>query len=111
MPQLLCTLLIGVLVDRTDRRRLMVLANIARVVACGVLALSLLHWANPLVVLYVIAFLLGVGEIASDLSGVAMLPSIVEPDRLTWANSRLKGTESALNEFVGPPLGGALVAV
>ncbi|CAM3848334.1 MFS transporter [Kibdelosporangium persicum] len=111
MPQLLCTLIIGVLVDRADRRQLMLVANIARAIACGVLALSLFHFAHPLVVLYTIAFLLGVGEIVSDLAGAAMLPTVVEPDRLTWANSRLKGTESALNEFVGPPLGGALVAV
>ncbi|MEU8892565.1 MFS transporter [Streptomyces sp. NPDC048442] len=111
MPYVLCTLAIGVLIDRVERSRLIRWAHLARVVALVLLALALAGEVAPLVTLYTVAFLLGTAELVADLGTTAVLPMMVARDRLDGANSRLESTRSSLNEFVGPPLGGLLVAV
>ena len=39
------------------------------------------------------------------------MPSVVEKDQLSVANSRLYAAELTMNQFVGPPLGGLLASV
>ncbi|MFI0982540.1 MFS transporter [Streptomyces sp. NPDC021093] len=111
MPYVLCTLAIGVLIDRVERSRLIRWAHLARVVALVLFALALSGEVAPLVALYTVAFLLGTAELVADLGTTSVLPMMVERNRLDGANSRLESTRSSLNEFVGPPLGGFLVAV
>ncbi|MFI1382448.1 MFS transporter [Embleya sp. NPDC020886] len=110
MPYVLCTLAVGVLVDRVERGRLVRVAHLLRVAALGLLALALAGDVAPLAMIYTMAFLLGTAELVGDLASSAMLPAVVPKDRLGAANSRMESTRSALNEFVGPPLGGLLVA-
>ncbi|MFI2076729.1 MFS transporter [Streptomyces triculaminicus] len=110
LPYVLCTLLIGVLIDRVERGRLILAAHVLRVAALVLLALAVAGDAAPLPALYATAFLLGTAEIAADLCTSSVLPMVVGRDRLDTANSRLESTRSSLNEFVGPPLGGLLVA-
>ncbi|GCD93075.1 MFS transporter [Embleya hyalina] len=110
MPYVLCTLAVGVLVDRVERGRLVRVAHLLRVAALGLLALALAGDVAPLAMIYTMAFLLGTAELVGDLGSSAMLPAVVPKDRLETANSRMESTRSALNEFVGPPLGGLLVA-
>jgi len=111
LPWLVFSLLAGALVDRIDRRRVMVSANLARgVVALGLTAAVVLDGAN-LVLLYVVAFALGMVETMADTAAQTILPRVVPSAQLTRANSRLFAVELGANQFVGPPLGGVLVAV
>ncbi|MFE7129659.1 MFS transporter [Streptomyces sp. NPDC057638] len=110
MPYVLFTLLIGVYVDRVDRGRLILLAHLTRVFALGLLALAVAGDVASLTTLYAVAFLLATAELVADLGTTAVLPAVVSQNRLDGANSRLESTRSALNEFVGPPLGGLLIA-
>jgi MFS family permease len=114
LPWLLFALPAGALVDRVDRRVAMVMANVVRAAAVVVLAvplvLGLASSAAAIWALYAVALLLGTAETVYDTSAQSILPQVVLRDRLPHANGRLLAAELTANEFVGPPLGGLLVA-
>jgi MFS family permease len=111
LPWLVVALPAGALADRLDRRATMVKANAARVVILAALAVSELVGKTSIVTLYAVALGLGVAEVMFDTSSQTMMPALVERDDLARANGRLFAAELVMNQFVGPPLGGLLVAV
>ena len=60
--------------------------------------------------LYAVALFVGIAETVYDTCAQSILPQVVPRERLSRANGRLQAAELAANEFVGPPLGGVLVA-
>jgi MFS family permease len=114
LPWLLFALPAGALADRVDRRLAMVAANLGRAAAVAVLAVPLVlgpeSSTTAIWALYAMALLLGTAETVYDTSAQSILPQIVPRDRLPRANGRLIAAELTANEFVGPPLGGLLVA-
>jgi MFS family permease len=114
LPWLLFALPAGALADRVDRRIAMVTANVVRAAAVAVLAvavvLGLESSAAAIWALYAVALLLGTAETVYDTCAQSILPQVVPRDRLPRANGRLLAAELTANEFVGPPLGGLLVA-
>lgn len=111
LPWLLFALPAGALADRLDRRRTMALVNGGRVVLIGALAALVATDHEGLWALYVVGFALGVGETLFDTASQSILPSVVaDKDRLAAANGRLYAIEMATNQFIGPPLGGLIVA-
>lgn len=114
LPWLLFALPAGALADRVDRRLAMVTADAVRATAVVVLAaaltLGLESSAAAIWALYALALLLGTAETVFDTSAQSILPQVVRRDRLPLANGRLIAAELTANEFVGPPLGGLLVA-
>lgn len=111
LPWLLLSLISGALVDRLDRRRLMVAVDGFRTVLLGFLGLAvMLNFVNiPL--LYGVFFLMGTAETLFDTASVSILPAVVPRERLEKANGRLFGAQIVANEFAAPPLGGFLFAV
>jgi MFS family permease len=110
LPWLLFSLPAGALADRLDRRRVMLAANTVRALLAALLALSLVTGLGGIWVLYAVALCVGVTETLYDTSAQSVLPQLVARERLDRANGRLHATEMAMNQFVGPPLGGFLVA-
>jgi MFS family permease len=114
LPWLLFALPAGALADRVDRRVAMVTANVVRATAVAVLAVTLTLGLESSVAaiwaLYLVALLLGTAETMYDTCAQSILPQVVARDRLPRANGRLIAAELTANEFVGPPLGGLLVA-
>jgi MFS family permease len=111
LPWLLFALPAGALADRLDRRLAMVGANVARAVLVAALAaVALVPDAGSIAVLYVVAFAVGVTETLYDTSAQSILPQVVPRTALPRANGRLYAAELTTNQFVGPPLGGLLVA-
>jgi MFS family permease len=130
LPWLVFTLPAGVITDRVDRRKIMVVADVARALLVGVIALTVLgaesglpspgdlasglpvptNWAIYLVLLGS-TFLLGFAEVLRDNAAQTFLPAIVAPEDLERANGRLWGAEMAANSFIGPSLGGILIAI
>jgi MFS family permease len=114
LPWLLLALPVGALADRVDRRVAMVVANLARAAAVAALAaavaLGLGSSVTAIWVLYLVAVLLGSAETVHDTCAQSILPQLVARDRLARANGRLIAAELTANEFVGPPVGGLLVA-
>jgi MFS family permease len=128
LPWLLFTLPAGVITDRSDRRRLMVGANVLRAILTGIVALAVYARLDVLpapdevdqvvatewllyVVLLVATLLLGVGEVLYDNSAQTFLPAIVQPGQLERANGRLYSAELVANQFAGPPLASLLLAI
>jgi MFS family permease len=111
LPWLLFALHAGALADRLDRRRTMVNVDVARVLLIGTLAAVAAIGGERLWILYLIAFVLGIGETIFDTAAQSVMPMVVERDDLSRANSRLFAAEMTMNRFVGPPVGGLLAGV
>lgn len=110
LPWLVFALPAGALADRLDRRRTMVRVDALRVVVMGSLAAAVAFDVASMPVIYVAAIVLGVGETLFDTAAQSILPSVVARDQISRANGQLQGVEIAMNQFVGPPLGGVLAA-
>lgn len=111
LVRLLVSLPIGVWVDRIDRRTLMVSANVLRGAALVALALTVHMGGSSLIVLYATMAVVGTLESMADGAAVAIVPSLVERDRLDAANGRIAAAQLVADEFAGPPLGGFLFAL
>lgn len=105
-PVLLFGLAGGTLVDRVSRRRVMVSADLARVVVAALLAALSGH----LVAVYAGAFLLSTFTVPFGPAAASALPALVEREQLVAANSAL-WSASVLSQIAVAPLAGALVAV
>lgn len=108
LPSLVIGLHAGALIDRHERRPVMIASDIGRAILLGLVPVS---WAIGLLsmeLLYVVAILGGMLTLFFDVAYQAFLPTIVDRDRLTEGNSKL-AQSSAAAEIVGPTLGGWLV--
>jgi len=110
MPSLLLVFVAGHVVDRYDRKGIVILA--AFVEAAGALALAAFAFANvrDLGVLLGVLFVLGIGRAFGSPAESTILVNMVEPGEYM----RLQARYSSLREIVviaGPALGGALVAI
>lgn len=74
------------------------------------LALTAMVDVGSIWLLYAVALCIGVAETIYDTSSHSILPLLVPRSRLSRANGRLHAAELTANQFVGPPLGGFLVA-
>lgn len=119
LPWLLFAIPAGVITDRADRRQLMVIADVVRLLlTTGVIGLILTLPSAPrdhgevyyIAILSALAFLLGTAEVVRDNAAQTALPSIVSPGELERANGQLWSIEQIMGSFVGPPLAGALIA-
>ena len=81
IPWLVLSLPAGVYIDRFDRRKLMIAANVIRAILFGLIAFSAA--TGTLSIWTFMAILIGVGccEVIFDMSAQAFLPQIV-PDHL-----------------------------
>ncbi|MEV5692553.1 MFS transporter [Micromonospora globbae] len=111
LPWLILALPAGALSDRLDRRRIMLVANVARASLLAVLVLVLMLDAGSVWVLAVVALCIGINETVYDTAAQSILPQLVTRDQLSRANGRLYGAELTANQFIGPPLGGILAVV
>ena len=111
LPWLLFALPGGVLVDRVDRRRLMIIVDWTRVVAMGVLAAAILTGWASIALLYVVLFIVNTGEIIFRSASQAMIPSVVPTARLERANGWLVGGDTVAQQMLAGPLGGFLFVV
>lgn len=110
LPWLLCSLPAGAIADRVDRRKLVVYVNLFRAAVMGALAVTVATGGGVLWLLYAVAFLQGVGEVVSDNTAFAMLPSLLSRGGLEKANGRLEAAVVVGTNFAGPALGGVLFA-
>src|SRR5690606_3812384 len=116
MPWLLFALPVGVWTDRSDRRLLMVRADLVRLalMVCAVAMISATTVlprpadAGMTVIfsLAVVAFLLGCAEVVRDNAAQTILPSLVAPSDLEHANGQMWSAEQVTGQFIGPPLAG-----
>jgi len=101
----------GVVADRADRRWVMIVVDVGRAVIVAGLGIVIVVGTAPIALLWLIAFLLGCGEVFFDSASQAMLPSVIgDDDLLERANSRLYVAQSVTTDLIGPPIGAFLFA-
>lgn len=111
LPWLVFVLVAGALADRLDRRVTMRNVQLMRVAVVGLLVILAASGQLSLPLIYVAAFVLGIGETLFDTAAQSLMPSLVPRELLNRANSRLYAVELIMNTLIGPPLGGLLVAI
>ena len=111
LPWLLFALQAGSIVDKSDRHKVMFWVTCGRVVLLFLLTIAVIMNFISLPFLYIIAFLLGVGETLVDTALTSIVPAIVSKDRLNWANAQITAMQTVTNTFIGPPLAGLLAGI
>jgi MFS family permease len=99
----------GALADRMDRRRLLLLDQLALVAIAAGLAAGAFSGRPPLALLYVLAALLAGFSAIQNVARSAIVPNVVEPERLRGALALNFGLYQ-LTMVIGPALGGLLIA-
>lgn len=111
LPALALGLYAGAVADRVDRRRLVLGANLARVLVLLVLVGTVLTGTLSVGVLLAVLLVLGVAELFADTAWRAVLPMIVPAADLGIANARTMAGFLVANQLLGPAVGAALFAV
>ena len=108
LPSVLFGLLAGALVDRTDRRRLMLMCDLARLATLGGLAVyTFLVGVNVLAILAAAALVATFSTIFRPATN-AVIPRLVPEGDITDGSGLLMAG-STVAGFVGSPVGGILV--
>jgi MFS family permease len=108
LPWLIFALVSGVLVDRLEPARLMVIVYLFRAMVIGGLAALVLTGTARLAALYGALFLLGAGATVSDTAALSLPPLLVDADDLGGANAGLQAVQLIGTDLAGPPLGAYL---
>ncbi|MFC3449407.1 MFS transporter [Amycolatopsis speibonae] len=111
LPWLLFALPAGALLDRIDRRRAMIFANIARAVVVGGTAALVAAGGVTIWMVYAAALLIGVAEVVADSAANVLIPAVVGEGSLDSANSKLQACEIVGQTFLGGPVGSATFAL
>jgi MFS family permease len=108
LPYTLFGLFTGVLVDRSRKLPLIIMADIGRGLA--LLAIPVAAWLGwlSMPVLYVAGFLVGLGGIIGWAAYQVFMAERVGPDHLVEANSHIALSDSA-SSLIGPGLAGAAI--
>jgi hypothetical protein len=100
----------GVAADRWGRRRLMIAADLVRVVALGALAALILLDVVAFWTITLVALVEGAGAAVFTTARAGAVRAVVPAPQIPGAVAVQTGRQAAMN-VVGPPIGGALFAV
>jgi Major Facilitator Superfamily len=109
LPYLLFGLVLGAVVDRVERKRMMISVELARGAVIAVLPVLYLTGELRVEYVYAVAFVQSTLGILFDAGEFAAIPSLVGTDDLVTANGRVMASNQG-GQVLGPVLAGALVA-
>lgn len=123
-PWFVFSLPAGILVDRHDRRRIILTADALRAAAYAAAGLAV-WWALPFgepplrgtdhpgifALVALAAICVGLAEVLRDNAAQTMLPTLVPVDVLERSNGRLWSVEYVMNNFIGTAAAGVLLGV
>src|SRR5437667_6817492 len=110
IPYILFGGITGVLIDRVDKRRLLIVCDLMSLALTASIPLSVAAGVFSIQLLYLIGFLLGTVEVAWGVTtDFSVVPALVEPDELTSANAAYFGVDRAAR-VMGPTIGGLAIA-
>jgi MFS family permease len=107
-PGLLFSMVAGVWLDRTRRRPVLVVTQVASAVVVATVPLAAAVHMLSVGQLFVVAFLAGSAATFSGLAQISLLPALVGRERLVEANARCQTSATAAS-LVGPGLAGAAI--
>jgi predicted MFS family arabinose efflux permease len=110
LPYILFGAPAGALIDRVDKRRLLIACDISGIALTVAIPLASLGGVFSVELLYVIGFLLGTVEVLWGVTtDFSVVPSLVEERELTDANAIFLGADRGAR-VIGPTLGGFAIA-
>ncbi len=107
IPYLLLSLPAGALVDRWDRKRVMILCDTGRALCLASIPIAYALGHLALIQLYLVSLFEGILFVFFNLAEVACLPRLVSKEQLAEATAQNVTVNSA-SYLVGPALGGIL---
>jgi MFS family permease len=110
LPYFIFTLPGGALIDRWNRKRVMILCDAGRAISLASIPVALILGHLTIVQLYLVSLIEGSLYVFFDLAETASLPRVVPKEPLPAAISQNQIT-SGITNLLGPPLGGVLYAV
>ena len=111
LPWLLLGLYAGALADRVDRRRIIIVASLARAGVVALLCVSVATDQVSIGIVLIAVLALGIAEVFVDTTASTLLPMLVPRGDLGLGNARLQSSYLLANQIVGPPVGAFLFAV
>ena len=111
LPWLVFGVVAGTLVDRVDRRKAMIIANLVRAVVVGVMGVLVYFDTVSIPLVYAAALLIGTAETVAESAANVLIPAVVDQGRLEEANSKLQACEIVGQTFLGGPIGSATFAI
>jgi MFS family permease len=108
-PLVTASLLGGALADRSDRRQLLLVTQVALVAGAAALAAAAFAGHPPVWLLYVLAAAAAGSAAMERVARQSMVPNMVAPEQLRSALSLTFGL-SQLTMVVGPAIGGILIS-
>jgi Transmembrane secretion effector len=109
VPYLLFGLVLGAVVDRVDRRRLMLRTAVGQALVIATLPVLSLLGVLEIWQIYAVTFVQSTLGILFSCGEFAAIPALVGEDELVTANARIMATNN-VGPILGPTLAGALVA-
>jgi Na+/melibiose symporter-like transporter len=110
LPYALLILPAGALVDRWNRKRVMILCDIGRAIALGSIPLALVLGHLTIVQIYVVSLVEGTLFTFFSLAHIACLPHVVSKEQLPTAVAQESIIDS-VSELIGPSIGGVLYGI
>ncbi|MGX7678545.1 MFS transporter [Jatrophihabitans sp. DSM 45814] len=110
LPMLVLAVPAGALADLLDRRRLLLLSQVAQAVIATALAVESLAGQLGPVALLVYTVLLGLGSAVSVITFQSLMPQIVPVSQFSSAVAMAQ-VNLNIARVIGPPIGGLIVAI
>lgn len=110
LPYLFLSLFAGALVDRWDRKKVMIICDTGRALNMASIPLAFFLGHLTLVQLFLVPFIEGIFFVFFNIAQVASLPRVVPTEHLPHATALNEATTS-ISELVSPSLGGVLFSL
>lgn len=107
VPYVVLSLPAGALVDRWNRKRVMIVCDSARTVALGSIPVALTLGSLTIAQVYSVALVEGTFNVFFDLAETAALPRVVTREQFSTAMAQ-NGATSSASSLIGQSIGGAL---
>lgn len=110
IPYLILSLPVGALVDRWDRKLVMIICDLGRFLSMASIPVALRFGHLDIIQLYLVSLIEGTLFVLFDLAEVASLPQVVAKEQLTTASAQNIATYN-IAALLGSPLGGLLYSI
>ncbi|TMC35971.1 MAG: MFS transporter [Chloroflexi bacterium] len=110
LPYLIFSLPAGALIDRWDRKRVMIFCDTGRALSMASIPFALAIGQLTVLQLFIVSAIEGTLYVFFNIAEAACLPRVVAKEQLPAATAQNMATDG-INALIGPPLGGALYAL
>lgn len=107
VPYVIFSLPAGALIDRWNRKLVMIICDLGRAVALGSIPVAFAFGGLSIPQVYIVATVEGALFVFFNIAEVACLPRVVSKDQLPAASGQNQATEGVAN-LISQPIGGAI---